>query len=400
MAKRYRQAHRARRSPRANLPAVLLFVVLLIGAAVALGIWAARTWGQDDSAPRGDGLPCPPEQRHPPSRRRALSPPPSPQRLPHPRPPRRLLPRRNPPRPPSPMTASDGYLSSGVYIWQNKAFELFYGSTDAAAAYAQAISGYQQQLPGTTVYNMVVPNHSEFGLPERIRNDMGCTSQRENLSDVFANYTEGSQVIPVDIYDALDYHKDQYLYFNTDTHWAPLGAYWAYTAFCEAANQTAAPLSDFTVSTVEDFTGYLYVATGESCLAENPDHIDLYEPGFDYTIELSYDGVSFTELSGMYAPDEGMGYSMVLWGDNPLVRITNHGDASGRKLLLVKDSYGNAIAPFLAANYSEVHVADFRSFPGKLPAYCQENGITDVLFFNNVMSANTYSQIETMNGLF
>ena len=397
MAKRYRQAHRVRRNSRANLPAVLLFVVLLIGAAVALGIWAARTWGQDDSAPGETASPAPqssgtsqPAESAVSSAQPAEAPTPAP--IPSPTP--------EPTPPPIPDDGSDGYLSSGVYIWQNKAFELFYGSTDAAAAYAQAISGYQQQLPGTTVYNMVVPNHSEFGLPERIRDDMGCTSQRENLSDVFANYTEGSQVIPVDIYDALDYHKDQYLYFNTDTHWAPLGAYWAYTAFCEAANQTAAPLSDFTVSTVEDFTGYLYVATGESCLAENPDHIDLYEPGFDYTIELSYDGVSFTELSGMYAPDEGMGYSMVLWGDNPLVRVTNHDDASGRKLLLVKDSYGNAIAPFLAANYSEVHVADFRSFPGKLPAYCQENGITDVLFFNNVMSANTYSQIETMNGLF
>lgn len=397
MAKRYRQAHRARRNSRANLPAVLLFVVLLIGAAVALGIWAARTWGQNDSAPGETASPAPqssgtsqPAESAVSSAQPAEAPTPAPTPSPTP----------EPTPPPIPDDGSDGYLSGGVYIWQNKAFELFYGSTDAAAAYAQAISGYQQLLPGTTVYNMVVPNHSEFGLPERIRNDMGCTSQRENLSDVFANYTEGSQVIPVDIYDALDYHKDQYLYFNTDTHWAPLGAYWAYTAFCEAANQTAAPLSDFTVSTVEDFTGYLYVATGESCLAENPDHIDLYEPGFDYTIELSYDGVSFTELSGMYAPDEGMGYSMVLWGDNPLVRVTNHDDASGRKLLLVKDSYGNAIAPFLAANYSEVHVADFRSFPGKLPAYCQENGITDVLFFNNVMSANTYSQIETMNGLF
>ena len=397
MAKRYRQAHRARRNSRANLPAVLIFVVLLMGAAVALGIWAARTWGQNDSPPGETASPPPqssgtsqPAESAVSSAQPAEAPTPAPTPSPTP----------EPTPPPIPDDGSDGYLSSGVYIWQNKAFELFYGSTDAAAAYAQAISGYQQQLPGTTVYNMVVPNHSEFGLPERIRDDMGCTSQRENLSDVFANYTEGSQVIPVDIYDALDYHKDQYLYFNTDTHWAPLGAYWAYTAFCEAANQTAAPLSDFTVSTVEDFTGYLYVATGESCLAENPDHIDLYEPGFDYTIELSYDGVSFTELSGMYAPDEGMGYSMVLWGDNPLVRVTNHDDASGRKLLLVKDSYGNAIAPFLAANYSEVHVADFRSFPGKLPAYCQENGITDVLFFNNVMSANTYSQIETMNGLF
>ena len=394
MAKRYRQAHRARRNSRANLPTVLIFVVLLIGAAVALGIWAARTWGQNDSAPGETASPAPQSSGTSQPAESAVSAQPTTAPTPVP------TPTPEPTPPPIPDDGSDGYLSSGVYIWQNKAFELFYGSTDAAAAYAQAISGYQQQLPGTTVYNMVVPNHSEFGLPERIRDDMGCTSQRENLSDVFANYTEGSQVIPVDIYDALDYHKDQYLYFNTDTHWAPLGAYYAYTAFCEAADQTAAPLSDFTVSTVEDFTGYLYVATGESCLAENPDHIDLYEPGFDYTIELSYDGVSFTELSGMYAPDEGMGYSMVLWGDNPLVRITNHDDASGRKLLLVKDSYGNAIAPFLAANYSEVHVADFRSFPGKLPAYCAENGITDVLFFNNVMSANTYSQIETMNGLF
>ena len=394
MAKRYRQAHRARRNSRANLPAVLLFVVLLMGAAVALGIWAARTWGQNDSAPGETASPAPQSSGVSQPAESAVSAQPTTAPTPVP------TPTPEPTPPPIPDDGSDGYLSSGVYIWQNKAFELFYGSTDAAAAYAQAISGYQQQLPGTTVYNMVVPNHSEFGLPERIRDDMGCTSQRENLSDVFANYTEGSQVIPVDIYDALDYHKDQYLYFNTDTHWAPLGAYYAYTAFCEAADQTAAPLSDFTVSTVEDFTGYLYVATGESCLAENPDHIDLYEPGFDYIIELSYDGVSFTELSGMYAPDEGMGYSMVLWGDNPLVRITNHDDASGRKLLLVKDSYGNAIAPFLAANYSEVHVADFRSFPGKLPAYCQDNGITDVLFFNNVMSANTYSQIETMNGLF
>lgn len=397
MAKRYRQAHRARRNSRANLPAVLILVVLLIGAAVALGIWAARTWGQNDSAPGETASPAPQSSGVSQPAESAVS---SAQPTEAPTPAPTPSPTPEPTPPPISDDGSDGYLSSGVYIWQNKAFELFYGSTDAAAAYAQAISGYQQQLPGTTVYNMVVPNHSEFGLPERIRNDMGCTSQRENLSDVFANYTEGSQVIPVDIYDALDYHKDQYLYFNTDTHWAPLGAYWAYTAFCEAADQTAAPLSDFTVSTVEDFTGYLYVATGESCLAENPDHIDLYEPGFDYTIELSYDGVSFTELSGMYAPDEGMGYSMVLWGDNPLVRITNHDDASGRKLLLVKDSYGNAIAPFLAANYSEVHVADFRSFPGKLPAYCAENGITDVLFFNNVMSANTYSQIETMNGLF
>ena len=82
------------------------------------------------------------------------------------------------------------------------------------------------------------------------------------------------------------------------------------------------------------------------------------------------------------------------------MRIVNEENHSGRKLALVKDSYGNAIAPFLASSFEEVHVIDFRSFPGNLPEYCRENGITDVLFLNNVMSANTYFQIESMNGLF
>ena len=390
MAKRYRHAQKSKGS-RVNWPVAVLFALLLVGAAAALALWGSRQWGRAPAS----GESSPPPQSAPASQEEAPEATAAPTSAPTP------APTPEPTPPPIPDDGSDGYLSQGLYIWNNKAFELFYGSSAAAAHYAQAIASYQQRLPGITVYNMVVPNHSEFGLPERIRDDMGCTSQRENLSDVFENYGEGSQVVPVDIYDALDYHKDQYLYFNTDTHWAPLGAYWAYTAFCQAAGQEAAPLSDFTVtSSIEDFTGYLYAVTGESCLGENPDRIDFYEPGFSYTIELSYDGVEFTELSGMYAPDESMGYSAILWGDNPLVRITNQDKASGGKLLLVKDSYGNAIAPFLAANYREVHVADFRSFPQDLPGYCQENGITDVLFFNNVMSANTYSQVETMDALF
>ena len=46
------------------------------------------------------------------------------------------------------------------------------------------------------------------------------------------------------------------------------------------------------------------------------------------------------------------------------MRIVNEENHSGRKLALVKDSYGNAIAPFLASSFEEVHVIDFRSFPG------------------------------------
>lgn len=294
---------------------------------------------------------------------------------------------------------TEGYLSEGIYIWNNRAFELFYGSAEAARAYAAAISSYRESLgEKIAVYDMVVPNHSEFGLPERIRNDLDCTSQRENTSDVYSALSPG--VKAVDIYDSLNLHNDEPLYFNTDTHWAPLGAFYAYEAFCEAAGVTESPLEAMKKTTVEGFTGYLAWATGEGCLYENPDCIDLYEPSCSYTAAVSYDGESFSQLDSIHSSDESMGYSMLIYGDTPLFRVVNHDGATGRKLAFVKDSYGNALAPFLVSSFDEVHVIDFRSFPGNLPAYCEGNGITDVLFLNNVMSANTYSQIETMNGLF
>lgn len=300
--------------------------------------------------------------------------------------------------PPIPDDGSDGYLSEGLYIWKDQAFELFYGGDDSARAYAAAVTSYGEKLAGKNVYDLVVPNHSEFGLPKRIRNEMGCTSQRENTAQVYEAL--GPSVTAVDIYDALDLHKDESLYFHTDTHWAPLGAYYAYAEFCRVSGVEAAELTSFTKTSTEGFTGYLYAVTGETCLRENPDRIDLYEPGFAYTAFLSTDGSDFQELSGINSPDGSMGYSMFLWGDNPCVRIVNEESHTGRKLAFVKDSYGNAMAPFLAASFDEVHVVDFRSFPQNLAAYCEEQGITDVLFLNNVMSANTYSQIETMNGLF
>ena len=45
----------------------------------------------------------------------------------------------------------------------------------------------------------------------------------------------GSNVHTVDAYSKLAAHIDEYIYFRTDHHWTQLGAYYAYTAFCEAA---------------------------------------------------------------------------------------------------------------------------------------------------------------------
>lgn len=303
----------------------------------------------------------------------------------------------------------EGYIdgNSGLYFWDNKAFELFYGNDDAAKNYATAINRYKNQLGSEiTVYHMVVPNHSEFGLcqreEQRLLDEQGVTSQRQNTTTVYSNLD--SSVKAVDIYDTMNRHKTEYLYFNTDHHWTGLGAYYAYTAFAQAAGLEPMPLEEATKNTIDGFLGSLYTASQSEVLQQHQDYVDYYTLPGNYSCTLFMDGSDEPSyIDNMYyeAAEAGSGtYGVFIWGDNPLMVIDNEDNSSGEKIAIVKESYGNAFAPYLAYNYDEVHIIDFRYFDGNLKDYCELNGITNVLFINGIMSANTGVQIETMDGLF
>lgn len=297
----------------------------------------------------------------------------------------------------------DGKLVEGIYIWDNKGFELFFGGEDSAKTYAAKISEYKQLLgSGINVYNMVVPNHTEFGLPARLTNQLqseGSTrSQRESTSYVYNNYS--ADIKAVDIYNVLNEHKTEYLYFNTDHHWTGLGAYYAYTEFAKVAGKEPFALQDAEKHTIEGFTGSLCTITGDEGLRSHPDHVDYYEFPGTYTCTIPQ--ISDEPIDMYYSGAEGGSntYGVFIWGDNPLTVIDNEDDESGDKLLIVKESYGNALSPYFAYNYDEVHIVDFRHFEGNIKQYCSENGIKNVLFVNGVMSANTPMQLASMDTLF
>ncbi|MDE7421359.1 MAG: hypothetical protein K2N35_14260, partial [Muribaculaceae bacterium] len=58
-----------------------------------------------------------------------------------------------------------------------------------------------------------------------------------------------------------------------------------------------------------------------------------------------------------------------------------------RKLLIIKDSYGNAVPGNLFYSFNEVHVIDFRYFTHNLKEYVNKNGITDIAVCFNVFNA-------------
>lgn len=299
---------------------------------------------------------------------------------------------------------SEGYYSSansGVYIYKNMALELFGSPESSAQDYADTISEFKKNAPEYTVYNMVVPNHSEFVIPKRLI-DSGAVyagSQAENIGWIYSKYTE--DVKPINCYNKLCEHIDEYIYFNTDHHWTGLGAYYAYQAFCEQTGQTALDLSTCTEHEIPDFEGSLTYCDG--ALYDHLDTVHFWT--FPYETRAKRQDNPGEELydSSVYYEEEGSGsvaYGVFIWGDAPLFVEYNDNLNNGKKIAVVKESYGNAFVPYLTNNYEEVHVIDFRYFGQSLKSYMQDNDIDEVLFINNVMSANAAVQLDRIREIY
>ena len=86
----------------------------------------------------------------------------------------------------------------------------------------------------------------------------------------------------VDVRQTLAAHKSEYIYYRTDHHWTQLGAYYAYTAFCEAAGFEAVPLEQFQTGRYDTFLGSMYTFTKgypqSDVLKQHPDYLDYYLP--------------------------------------------------------------------------------------------------------------------------
>ena len=91
------------------------------------------------------------------------------------------------------------------------------------------------------------------------------------------------------------------------------------------------------------------------------------------------------EETGLYDNDylgEKDKYSTFLGGNQPLCVIRN-GEGTG-KLLLIRDSYADSLAPFLARHFEEVHLLDLRYYRGAASAYAAENGIGQIVVLQSV----------------
>lgn len=226
-------------------------------------------------------------------------------------------------------------------------------------SYVKAVNLIGNTAPvGVNVYNILVPTSGEFYGPQGVYLD-----QTSFIRTAYNNLSE--RIIPINAVSSLDKHADEYIYFRTDHHWTQRGAYYAYKEFMQVKGEEVPMLADFEVvsgtfvGSLAEFTKGTY---GEQVLRAHPDIIEKFIP-FHYTNGAAYKDMYMTQhLSHLYAVYPNVNsYLAYIGGDTPMAVFTSDIN-NGKKLLILKESFGNAFATWALNNYSEVYVVDVRNF--------------------------------------
>ena len=134
----------------------------------------------------------------------------------------------------------------------------------------------------------------------------------------------------------------------------------------------------------------------------NPDTTEGWRPVVDSYKATAWDKGSMESSYQIRLNDErikgGNSYLHFSGGDRALLKIeTSH--TSGRKILIVKDSFGNAFVPYLANHYDEIYVVDPRYYVRSIKTLVKENGITDVLILNYMFGTSNATWLKGFDAI-
>ena len=276
-----------------------------------------------------------------------------------------------------------------------RALMAYGGSAKGCTGYANAANKYKETFPDVNIYCMVIPTAVEYYCPQKVRNR--TKSQRATIDNVIAHLDPGVKV--VDIYNVLGQHANEDIFLRTDHHWAPLGAYYAAEKFAQVAGVPFMGLDSYERKVVHGYVGSMYGYSQDIAIKKAPEDFVYYVPkGVKYT--TTYQNYTIDEnyrVTGMgrpyksvfffrYKDGSGGAYCTFMGGDTKITQVRTDTN-NGRRVLILKDSFGNAIPGYLFYSFEEVHVVDSRYFTKNMVDYVRDNQITDILFANNIFKA-------------
>ncbi len=286
---------------------------------------------------------------------------------------------------------------------QNVRALMAYGGVGGGKAFAKSVNKVQNILGNdVTVYAMIIPNATEYYIPDKVKDR--SKSQLATIKNIHENLDPA--VKAVNIYNILGNHADENIYLRTDHHWSPLGGYYAAKVFAKTAGVPFRELDSYDKRVVHGFVGTMYGYSKDISIKEAPEDFEYYIPKdieyethyiiYDVNEDYRITGASSRQKGPFFHTLKGSGAYLTFMGSDARLTQVKTSTGNNRRLLLIKDSFGNTIPGYLFYSFEEIHVVDNRYFHLNLEKYIRDNKITDVLIaasvfnaYNNVIGNNT-----------
>lgn len=286
-----------------------------------------------------------------------------------------------------------GILLGSDHWMFTKLFDFSDSDAQQLSKNVSAVSEFAARYPGRVTF-LLAPSASVI-YPEELPAGAPMIDENAMLDDIFAQIGQTASVIDLrPVYTAA---KDQYLYFKTDHHWTPNGAYLAYEQFCQLKGLTPFDRNAHTAATVEDFYGTHYSASRWwNTQADTITYYPLDNPMTIYQItgEAQYSPLQTEPMINTEKFETRDKYAAFLDGNNGYSVIQGNGQGS---ILVVKDSYANSFIPYLTENYAKIGVVDFRSFGYGLDSTISAEGYDQILVLYNFQTFISDNKVVYIN---
>lgn len=156
----------------------------------------------------------------------------------------------------------------------------------------------------------------------------------------------------------------EYVAFRNDNHWTPRGAYLVYSQMASRAGKQIADYeNDFEHTFEEGFKGTYYRDNPSAYMYVEADTLELLKPKFPVEYRKltgpdSYEVIDFLHFDAVYNDR----YTVYLCGPGGPWRYVESDNGQTENCLVVTDSFGLTVIPFLTTNYKQVHYYDARYF--------------------------------------
>lgn len=209
----------------------------------------------------------------------------------------------------------------------------------------------------------------------------------------------GDKVTYIDLRTMLTGERDAF--YRTDHHWTTMGARLAFQRLMSGMNLVR-PIAAENLNGLSyqglpytevsgSFYGTTYSASGAGWVEPDSICTVIPEGGTKGNVTVTRYPEGAPIEGGLYYPEKlevKDKYAYFLGGNQPLCVIKNPDAASG-KLLVIRDSYADSLAPFLAEEFQEVHLFDLRYNNLSLKQYVADNGIGQVLVLYSAANFST-----------